>query len=53
MKVEFWAKTTPDEKLGISVSKHMGNVGYVAICLIETATYLPKRIQLRFGEMGQ
>jgi hypothetical protein len=37
MKVEFWAKTTPDEKPGTSVARHMANVGHVARFLAETA----------------
>jgi CRISPR-associated endonuclease/helicase Cas3 len=53
MKVEFWAKTTPDEKPGIPVSQHMANVGYVARCLAETAPDLMERFQIRFGVVGQ
>ncbi|MGO8746109.1 MAG: hypothetical protein ACLQNE_08980 [Thermoguttaceae bacterium] len=40
MKVEFWAKTTPDEKPGISVARHVANVGHVARFLAETAPRL-------------
>ena len=53
MKVEFWAKTTPDEQPGISVSAHMANVGYVARCLAEIAPDLLHRFQIGAAEAIQ
>ncbi|MGA2620669.1 MAG: CRISPR-associated helicase Cas3' [Thermoguttaceae bacterium] len=52
MKVEFWAKTTPDDKPGISVSAHMANVGCVARCLAEIAPNLLNRFQIGAAEAG-
>ena len=48
----FWAKTTPDEKPGISVFEHMVNVGCVARCLAETAPELLKRFNLLTSIVG-
>ncbi len=50
--MEFWAKTSPDEKPGISVSKHMANVGYVARCLAEITPDLLDRFQVGAAEAG-
>lgn len=41
----FWGKTTEDKKPGISVFKHMENVGYVARCLAETDLKLLDRFK--------
>lgn len=43
----FWAKTTPEEKPGLSVYDHMVNVGYVARCIAETTPELLARFQLK------
>ena len=50
--MEFWAKTTPDKKPGISVLAHMVNVGCVARCLAEIAPGLLNRFQIRAAEAG-
>jgi CRISPR-associated endonuclease/helicase Cas3 len=52
IKVKFWAKTTSDEKPGISVSQHMANVGCVARCLAEIAPDLMERFQIWAAEVG-
>jgi CRISPR-associated endonuclease/helicase Cas3 len=50
--MEFWAKTTPDGKQGISVLNHMVNVGCVAKCIAEITPRLLKRFNLRSAEVG-
>lgn len=42
----FWAKTTDDDKPGISVYDHMLNVGHVAKCIAEFSPGLLERFQL-------
>lgn len=48
----FWAKTTPEEKPGLSVYDHMANVGYVARCIAETSSELLARFQLNSSTVG-
>jgi CRISPR-associated endonuclease/helicase Cas3 len=48
----FWAKTTPDGQPGISVFRHMANVGDVASCLAMAAPDLLRRFQVRAAEAG-
>ncbi len=48
----FWAKTTSDEKPGISVYDHMMNVGWVARCVAELSSGLLERFQLRASGVG-
>ena len=43
----FWAKTTSDDKPGISVYDHMLNVGCVAKCIADLMPGLLERFQLR------
>ncbi|TRZ88722.1 MAG: CRISPR-associated helicase Cas3' [Methanosarcinales archaeon] len=43
----FWAKTTSDDKPGISVYDHMPNVGCVARCIADVMPGLLERFQLR------
>lgn len=43
----FWAKTTSDDKPGISVYDHMLNVGCVARCIADIMPGLLERFQLR------
>lgn len=43
----FWAKTTKEEKPGISVYNHMLNVGHVTQRIAELALEVLKRFQLR------
>lgn len=43
----FWAKTTSDDKPGISVYDHMLNVGCVARCIADVMPGLLERFQLR------
>ncbi|MFZ5907179.1 MAG: CRISPR-associated helicase Cas3' [Nitrospirota bacterium] len=50
--IYFWAKTTKDNKPGISVFEHMVNVGYVARCMAELAPALLKRFQLKAATVG-
>ncbi len=50
--MHFWAKTTPDGKLGISVYDHMVNVGSVARCIAEMLPGLLARFNLRESEVG-
>jgi len=50
LNVEFWAKTTPDEKPGISVSAHMANVSKG--CFSQEIE-LYRFLQLAFGWVGQ
>lgn len=44
--MEFWAKTTDDDKPGISVYDHLINVGCVARCIAKTTPELLKRFNL-------
>lgn len=48
----FWAKTTPEEKPGISVYDHMLNVGCVARCIAELSPKLLVRFQLQASGVG-
>jgi len=48
----FWAKTTPDDKPGISAYDHMMNVGYVARCIAELSPELLDRFQLQAAGVG-
>lgn len=48
----FWAKTTPDDRLGISVYEHMINVGCVACYLSKTTPELLKRFNLLASTVG-
>ncbi len=50
--IHFWAKTTPDEKPGLSVYDHMVNVGYVARCIAEISPELLDRFQLQAAGIG-
>lgn len=43
----FWAKTTSDDKPGISVYDHMLNVGCVASCIADLMSGLLERFQLQ------
>ena len=52
MKVDFWAKTTPDQQPGMSVDTHMANVGHVARCLAEIAPDLLHRFQIGAADAG-
>jgi len=45
--IHFWAKTTSDNKLGISAYDHMLNVGCVAYCIADLTPFLIERFQLR------
>lgn len=49
-KIEFWAKTTPDDLPGISVLQHMMNVGLVAENLTEHYSHLLKRFNINARE---
>jgi CRISPR-associated endonuclease/helicase Cas3 len=48
----FWAKTTADEKPGISVYDHMVNVGCVARCIAESLPEILERFQLQSSAVG-
>jgi CRISPR-associated endonuclease/helicase Cas3 len=48
----FWAKTTPEDKPGISVYDHMVNVGCVARCIAEAFPALLARFQLESSVVG-
>lgn len=50
--MHFWAKTTSDDKPGISVYDHMLNVGCVARCMAEVAPELLRRFQLDSATIG-
>ena len=49
---QFWAKTTPDEKPGLSVYDHMANVGNVARAIAETSPELLDRFHLKASLVG-
>lgn len=48
----FWAKTTPDDKPGISVYDHMMNVGCVARCIAEASPEILERFNLQSSSVG-
>ena len=48
----FWAKTTKDNKPGISVCQHMVNIGCVAQCLANIDPGLLHLFKLRSSEVG-
>ncbi|MCH8069617.1 MAG: CRISPR-associated helicase Cas3' [Candidatus Marinimicrobia bacterium] len=48
----FWAKTTSEEKPGISVFDHMMNVGYVARCMADMSKEILSRYNLQSAEVG-
>jgi CRISPR-associated endonuclease/helicase Cas3 len=48
----FWAKTTPEEKPGLSVYDHMANVGNVARAIAETAPALLERFHMKASLVG-
>lgn len=48
----FWAKTTSEEKPGLSVHDHMVNVGYVARCIAETSPELLDRFHVKASLVG-
>jgi CRISPR-associated endonuclease/helicase Cas3 len=48
----FWAKTTPEDKPGISVYDHMMNVGCVARCIAETFPGLLERFSVQSEVVG-
>ncbi|HYA40018.1 MAG TPA: CRISPR-associated helicase Cas3' [Syntrophobacteraceae bacterium] len=48
----FWAKTTSDDKPGISVYDHMVNVGSVACCLAEIRPGILEYFQITLKEVG-
>lgn len=50
--MEFWAKTTPEDKPGISVYDHMINVGYVAQCIAESSPELLERFNVLASVVG-
>jgi CRISPR-associated endonuclease/helicase Cas3 len=50
--VEFWAKTTPEKKPGISVLEHMINVGCVAQQMVIMQKELLERFHLSMAEIG-
>ena len=50
--VDFWAKTTPDGEPGISVFRHMMNVGCVAHCIAEILPEILARFNLQSTEVG-
>lgn len=50
--MEFWAKTTPDGKPGISVYDHMLDVGWVAHCIAELSPEILNRFNLESKEIG-
>ena len=50
--MEFWAKTTGDGKPGISVFRHMVNVGCVAKCIAESSPKLLERFNLQASVVG-
>ncbi len=50
--MQFWAKTTTDGSLGISVYDHMVNVGCVARCIAETSSALLKRFEAQVSDIG-
>ena len=50
--MNFWAKTTSDGKLGISVYQHMINVGCVAKYLAQVAPQLLARFNLQCSLVG-
>lgn len=52
MEARFWAKTTHEDKPGISVYEHMVNVGCVARCIAETSPGILNWFNLRVSEVG-
>jgi len=52
MKDYFWAKTTPDDRPGISVLEHMVNVGFVARSMVKAAPELLSFFQLEQSLVG-
>lgn len=48
----FWAKTTPEEKPGLSVYDHMANVGNVARAIAETSLELLDRFHMKSSLVG-
>lgn len=48
----FWAKTTADDKPGISVYDHMVNVGCVARCIAEAVPEILEQFQLQSSIVG-
>jgi CRISPR-associated endonuclease/helicase Cas3 len=48
----FWAKTTPDDKPGISVYDHMLNVGCVASCIADLMPGLLERFQIQSNSVA-
>lgn len=49
---QFWAKTTADDKPGLSVFDHMINVGCVAHCIAEAVPEILERFQLQSSIVG-
>jgi CRISPR-associated endonuclease/helicase Cas3 len=49
---DFWAKTTAEDKPGISVYDHMVNVGCVARCIAELFPALLARFQIQPSMVG-
>lgn len=52
MHLNFWAKTTVDDRPGISVLEHMKNVAYVAQCLAQINPNLLERFETGAAEAG-
>lgn len=50
--IEFWAKTTPEGKPGISVYDHMVNVGSVARCIADASPKILERFNLQAPVVG-
>lgn len=50
--IHYWAKTTVDEKPGLSVYDHMANVGSVARAIAETSPELLGRFQMQSSFVG-
>lgn len=48
----FWAKTTSEDKPGISVYQHMVNVGCVARCIAESSPEILQRFNLQSSIVG-
>lgn len=48
----FWAKTTSEDKPGISVYDHMVNVGCVARCIAESSPEILKRFDFQSSIVG-
>src|SRR6266540_6445846 len=48
----FWAKTTQEEKPGLSVYDHMANVGNVARAIAETSPELLDRFHMKSSLVG-